>query len=113
MAHCVVDRPTWAHAVPQGASLQTRVLSRARLFVRECVPGGSFLRAAAVRTAYVDAPREALALPWIEKLPGEKRIKVLHGQTFVVQHYVGCRLIRAHIFCDEERCRSSPGQPRR
>jgi hypothetical protein len=42
-------------------------------------------------------------LPWIEKLPGEKRIRLLHGQVFVVQHYVGCKLIRAYICRDEER----------
>ena len=109
MAHCVGESAIEANPLSQGASLHTPVLRRTRLFVRECVPGGLFLRAADVRTAYVDAPREALGLPWIAKLPGEKRIKVLHGQTFVVQNYVGCRLIRAHIFNDDERSGGSAG----
>lgn len=45
--------------------------------------------------------KEALLLPWIEKLPGEKRVRFVNGQIFVVQKYVGCQLIRAHIRHDE------------
>jgi len=62
---------------------------------------------APLRTAYVSTANEALALPWIEKLPGQKRIRFVYGQIFVIQHYLGMRVIRAHICRDEER-RSSP-----
>ena len=58
-------------------------------------------RSAHLRTAFVRRPEEALCLPWIERLPGEKRIKNVHGQTFVMQHYFGFNLIRAHI-CHNE-----------
>jgi hypothetical protein len=79
--------------------------------VKECVPGASFLtRIGTVHIAYVIRPEEALALPWIEKLPGEKRIRFVHGQIFVMQHYLGCRLVRAHICRDEERCATPFGQ---
>jgi hypothetical protein len=60
-----------------------------------------------LRAAYVSTPKQALALPWIEKLPGEKRIRFVHGQIFVIQHYLGCKLIRAHICRDQERRRGS------
>ena len=83
------------------------------LTIKECVPGGSFpTRAPHMRTAIVRSTQEALSLPWIEKLPGEKRIKVLHGQVFIIQHYVGCKLIRAHICHDEERPEKSLAMPR-
>jgi hypothetical protein len=76
----------------------------APLLVRECIPFGSLLsRVIPLRTANVNKPQEALAVPWIEKLPGEKRIRFVNGQMFVIQNYVGCRLIRAHICLDEER----------
>ena len=72
------------------------------LTVKECIPGTAFLtRSAHLHTAFVRKPEEALCLPWIERLPGEKRIKSVHGQIFVMQHYVGCTLIRAHI-CHNE-----------
>lgn len=71
--------------------------------VRECVPAGSLLsRVTPLRTAYVSAPRDALVLPWIEKLPGEKRVRFVNGQIFVIQSYVGCHLIRAHIYHEQE-----------
>jgi hypothetical protein len=73
------------------------------LTVKECIPGTSFLtRSAHLRTASVSRLEEALSLPWIERLPGEKRIKCVHGQTFVMQRYVGCSLIRAHICHNED-----------
>jgi hypothetical protein len=72
------------------------------LTVKECIPGSAFLhRSAHLRTAFVSRAEQALCLPWIERIPGEKRIKRVHGQTFVMQHYVGCTLIRAHICHDE------------
>jgi len=82
---------------------QTRTGKPASLFVKECAPHTfSFTRAAPLRFASVTTLEEALALPWIAKLPGEKRIRFLHGQIFVVQQYVGCKLIRAHLCPDEE-----------
>ena len=78
------------------------------LLVKECVPAMvSVAHEAPLRTAYVSTANEALALPWIEKLPGQKRIRFVYGQIFVIQHYLGMRVIRAHICRDEER-RSSP-----
>ena len=72
------------------------------LTVKECVPGTAFLtRSAHLHTASVSRAEEALCLPWIERLPGAKRIKCIHGQTFVMQRYVGCTLIRAHISQNE------------
>ena len=73
------------------------------LFVRECVPVGSgFTRVTRLHAAYVNRPQEALTLPWIERLPGEKRVRFVNGQIFVIQKYVGCQLIRAHISHGEE-----------
>jgi hypothetical protein len=65
---------------------------------------------APLRTAYIGTANEALALPWIEKLPGQKRIRFVHGQIFVIQHYIGTRVIRAHICRADERC-ASPSWP--
>jgi len=65
---------------------------------------------APLRTAYISAADEALALPWIEKLPGQKRIRFVHGQIFVIQHYQGLRVIRAHICRHEGRRTNPPGQ---
>lgn len=74
------------------------------LFVRECVPAGAgFNHVTRLHTAYVNRAQDALTLPWIHKLPGEKLIRFLDGQVFVIQKYVGCQLIRAHICHDEER----------
>jgi hypothetical protein len=79
--------------------------------VRECVPAmASVAHEAALRTAHIKRADEALALPWIEKLPGQKRIRFVHGQIFVIQHYLGMRVIRAHICRDEERHTNPPGQ---
>jgi|GEM_PF-3878657 len=67
--------------------------------VKECVPGSAFLNhGAALHTAYINRLEEALSLPWVQRLPGEKRIRFLHGQIFVMQHYLGCRVVRAHIY---------------
>jgi hypothetical protein len=65
---------------------------------------------APLRTAHISTANEALALPWIEKLPGQKRIRFIHGQIFVIQHYMGMRVIRAHICRAEKRC-ASPCRP--
>jgi hypothetical protein len=65
---------------------------------------------APLRTADISTANEALALPWIEKLPGQKRIRFLHGQIFVIQHYLGMRVIRAHICRAYERCASPSRQ---
>ena len=54
------------------------------------------------RTALISTPSEALAIPWVDKLPGKKRIQFVHGQIFVVQRYLGCRLLRAHISPNDE-----------
>jgi hypothetical protein len=69
------------------------------LIVEQCVPFlAPFGRAAVrLRAAYIGSPSEALSLPWIKGLPGEKRVRFFRGQIFVVQHYQGCKLIRAHI----------------
>lgn len=74
------------------------------LFVRECVPAGAgFTRVLRLHAAYVDRTQEALALPWIQKLPGDKQVRFIHGQVFVIQRYAGCTLIRAHICYGAER----------
>jgi hypothetical protein len=81
------------------------------LMVRECVPAmASVAHEAPLRTAYISTANEALALPWIEKLPGQKRIRFVHGQIFVIQRYMGMKVIRAHICRAEERC-ASPSRP--
>jgi hypothetical protein len=104
MTSSVAENPISPQVVHGRDSLLTRNPGLSSLLVRECVPTGSFSnRAIPLRTAYVSTPKQALALPWIEKLPGEKRIRFVHGQIFVIQHYVGCRLIRAHICYEEER----------
>jgi hypothetical protein len=81
--------------------------SAARLFlVRECVPE-FFAHKRPLRTAYVKKPDEALDLHWVERLPGEKRIQFVHGQIFVIQRYLGYRLLRAHICRNDELCTDS------
>ena len=73
------------------------------LMVKECVPFlASSSRTALLRTAYVGSPSDALSLPWIKGLPGEKRIQFLHGQVFVIQYYLGSKLVRAHIDHEQE-----------
>lgn len=59
-------------------------------------------RVTLLHTARARTLKEALTLPWIEKLPGEKRVRFLGGQIFIIQNYVGCQLIRAHICHDEQ-----------
>ena len=81
------------------------------LMVRECVPAmAPSGHEAPLRTAYIRTPNEAVALSWIEKLPGQKRIRFVHGQIFVIQHYMGMRVIRAHICRADEKC-ASPSRP--
>jgi len=78
-------------------------LTRANLIVKECVPDGSILtRVTPCRTAHIRTANEALSLPWIARLPGEKWIRFIHGQRFVIQNYAGSKLIRAHICRSEE-----------
>jgi hypothetical protein len=104
MTSSVVENPISPQVVRGRDYLLTRNPGLSSLLVRECVPARYFPdRAMPLRTAYVTTPKQALELPWIEKLPGEKRIRFVHGQIFVIQHYVGCRLIRAHICHEEER----------
>jgi hypothetical protein len=88
-AEVITSKKATNRALHEGATVLT---------VNECIPDASSLtRVVPLRIASISRPEEALDLPWIERLPGEKRIKRIHGQTFVMQHYVGCRLIRAHI----------------
>jgi hypothetical protein len=65
---------------------------------------------APLRTAYISTANEAQALTWIEKLPRQKRIRFVHGQIFVIQHYMGMRVICAHICRADERG-ASPSRP--
>jgi hypothetical protein len=69
-----------------------------------------YVHEAPLRTADIVTANEALALPWIEKLPGQKRIQFVHGQIFVIQRYMGMRVIRAHI-CRAEVRSASPSRP--
>jgi len=105
MSNSVRESLTIPLALPEGNSFPSEDPRFDLLFVRECIPMGSgFTRITRLRTARVEKPQEALKLPWIAKLPGEKQVRFIDGQIFVLQKYVGCRLIRAHIFPD--------GQPR-
>ena len=77
------------------------------LLVTECIPNGCHLeRLGRLRITQVSKATEALSLPWIQKLPGTKRIKLLHGQVFILQDYLGCKVIRAHI-CRTVTCQES------
>ena len=81
------------------------------LMVRECVPAmASAGHEAPLRTAYISTANEAQALTWIEKLPRQKRTRFVHGQIFVIQHYMSMRVIRAHICRADERG-ASPSRP--
>jgi hypothetical protein len=72
--------------------------------VRECVPATVVVvREAPLRTAHIARAEQALGLSWIDKLPGQKRIRYIHGQIFVTQDYLGWRVIRAHICRDDEK----------
>jgi hypothetical protein len=94
---------TISRALPETNSYEIEYPRFGHLLVRECVPrGAGFTRATRLHTSYVNRPQEALSLPWIEKLPGEKRVRFIHGQVFVIQKYFGCQLIRAHISQDEK-----------
>jgi len=70
------------------------------LIVQECLPFVTFPSHSAIptRVAHVDNPGDALTLPWIKGLPGEKRICFFRGQVFVIQRYLGFKLVRAHIY---------------
>jgi hypothetical protein len=73
------------------------------LTVKECVPFFLlFSHRPALRAAQVASFGEALSLSWIRRLPGEKQIRFFHGQVFVVQRYLGFRLIRAQICHTQE-----------
>jgi hypothetical protein len=54
-------------------------------------------RAMPVRRNVVNEPEQALHLPWIAKLPGEKRIEPWHGRVVIMQHYLHHKLVRAQI----------------
>jgi hypothetical protein len=102
----------------QSTALRNSATSRAgssygvpMLLVRECVPGKIFLaHEVPMRTAFIRTQDEALAIPWVDKLPGEKRIQFVHGQIFVVQRYLGCMLLRAHISPSDEFWTDPPDQ---
>lgn len=98
------ERLTISRVLPEADSYYGREDARSgNLLVKECVPSGAgFTRSTRLHTAYVNRPQEALSLPWIEKLPGEKRVRFIGGQIFVIQKYFGCQLIRAHISQDEK-----------
>src|SRR3981081_2159768 len=105
------EHPTVEHVVAPAGEDMSRMCTyrhtsrQIPLLVKECVPGSGFLtltRVGRLRTAYVTRAEEGLALPWIERLPGEKRIKVVHGQIFVMQCYLGFNVVRAHIWHEEE-----------
>jgi hypothetical protein len=98
MTQCVAENLAEIQEV--SASPPSRHLFRAGdLLVRECVPHGYWFddRLTRVKVNHVSTIAEALALPWIQRLPGEKRITILHGQFFVVQKCLGWKMIRAHI----------------
>lgn len=102
MGNSVEERLTIPLELPEINSFPGKSLGFGRLVVRECVPAGAGFSRTRLRGAYVNRLQEALSLPWIEKLPGEKRVRFVHGQIFVIQKYVGCELIRAHISHGEE-----------
>ena len=74
------------------------------LTLQECVPFSavSCRAKAPPRTAFIGQVSEALTVPWIKTLPGAKNIQFSCGQVFVIQRYLGLKVIRAQIF-------SSPG----
>jgi hypothetical protein len=69
------------------------------LTVVECLPFADRTKHVdrIVRVAYLDRPNDALSVPWVKSLPGEKRIRFFHGQVFVLQHYLGITIARAQI----------------
>ena len=54
-------------------------------------------RALPVRIDTVTDAEQALHLPWIAKLPGEKCIEPWHGKLVIMQHYLRQKLVRAQI----------------
>lgn len=54
-------------------------------------------RAMPVRIEVVNDAEQALHLPWIAKLPGEKRLEPWHGRLVIMQHYLHQKLLRAQI----------------
>ncbi len=81
------------------------------LMAKECVLFRAFSNrtAAPLRAAHVGSPSDALSLPWIKGLPGEKRIRFFHGEVFAIQCYLGFKLVRAHICHVRERPGEAPG----
>jgi hypothetical protein len=70
-----------------------------RLIVREYVP--KFIKQTTpARTTIVDRLDQVLGIPWISKLPGDKRLAHSRGQRVVMQHYLGYLLVRAHVHWD-------------
>lgn len=69
------------------------------LIVQECFPFIEYPSRPAVspRTARIEEPGDALELSWIKGLPGRKRLCFFRGQLFVIQNYIGFKLVRAHI----------------
>lgn len=67
--------------------------------VQECRPFMGFSKHTypQPRFANVQSPNDALALPWIKGLPGEKKLAFIRGQLFIVQVYLGSKLARAQI----------------
>ncbi len=81
------------------------------LMAKECVLflALSNRTATPLRAAHVGSPSNALSLPWIKGLPGEKRIRFFHGEVFAIQCYLGFKLVRAHICHVRERPGEAPG----
>jgi hypothetical protein len=70
-----------------------------RLIVREYVP--QFIaQNGPLHTSIVERLDQVLAVPWIARLPGEKRLVYSHGKRVVIQEYSGCHLVRAHVQWD-------------
>lgn len=54
-------------------------------------------RAMPARVELVTDAEQALHIPWIAKLPGDKRIEHWRGQMVIMQHYLHHNLVRAEI----------------
>lgn len=54
-------------------------------------------RSTPARIEVVNDAEQALHLPWIAKLPGEKNIEHWRGRVVIMQHYLRHNLIRAQI----------------
>ena len=54
-------------------------------------------RAMPARVDVVNDAEQALRLPWIAKLPGEKCIESWHGRVVIMQRYLRLKIVRAQI----------------